>query len=558
MALGAEHEEAAGGQRFFPPPGDLGLELAPLDLLVLQGRLDAQALLLRAPADEAHVDVAAELDVGAAAGHVGGDGDRAGHAGVGDDVGLLLMVTGVEHLVRNPGAALAGGVVEPVLLQGLGEHLRLLDRHRAHQHRLAALVAVLDLGDDRRLFFGSGAVDLVVLVQADHRHVGGDLGHVHLVDVEEFLGFGGRRAGHSRELLVEAEVVLDGHRGQGLVLGLDIDPFLGLDGLVQAFRQAPAVHHAAGELVDQHHLAVAHDVVTVAQVHDVGPEGLIDVVDHRDVGRVVEAGGAVLQMSGGLQDLLDLLRAFFGQQHLALLLVVLEGLRILHQLPDQGVDGPVEVRAVLGRAADDQRCPRLIDQDRVHLVDDGEVVAALDHLADVVGEVVSQVVEAELVVGAIGDVAAVGALALALRQAVDDHPHRHAEEAVDPAHPFGVQGRQIVVDRDQVRAIAGEPVQIQRQGGDQGFALAGLHFGDAAFVQDDAADHLDVEMALADGPLGRLADHREGLVHQIIEALAGGEPGLEFVGLGTQRLVRKRRHRRLQGGYPGHPAKHAP
>ena len=48
-------------------------------------------------------------------------------------------------------------------------------------------------------------------------------------------------------------------------------------------------------------------------------------------------------------------------------------------------------------------------------VDYREVVAALDHFAGVVDQVVAQVVEAELVVGAVGDVGLVGALALRLR-----------------------------------------------------------------------------------------------------------------------------------------------
>jgi hypothetical protein len=46
-------------------------------------------------------DVAAEHDVGAAAGHVGGDGDHAGAAGLGDDLGLARVLLGVEHLVRQ-------------------------------------------------------------------------------------------------------------------------------------------------------------------------------------------------------------------------------------------------------------------------------------------------------------------------------------------------------------------------------------------------------------------------------------------------------------------------
>ena len=74
------------------------------------------------------LDIAAEHDVGAAAGHVGGDGDHAGPAGLGHDLGLLGMLLGVEHLVRQLG-----------LRQQPGDQLGVLDRGRAHQHRLAAL-----------------------------------------------------------------------------------------------------------------------------------------------------------------------------------------------------------------------------------------------------------------------------------------------------------------------------------------------------------------------------------------------------------------------------------
>ena len=42
-----------------------------------------------------HVGVAAQHDVGAAAGHVGGDGDGAELAGLGHDLGFLIVVLGV-------------------------------------------------------------------------------------------------------------------------------------------------------------------------------------------------------------------------------------------------------------------------------------------------------------------------------------------------------------------------------------------------------------------------------------------------------------------------------
>src|SRR5260221_6994083 len=45
--------------------------------------------------------IAAEQNVRAATGHVGGYGDRAFAAGLRDDAGFTLVLLGVEHLVRS-------------------------------------------------------------------------------------------------------------------------------------------------------------------------------------------------------------------------------------------------------------------------------------------------------------------------------------------------------------------------------------------------------------------------------------------------------------------------
>jgi hypothetical protein len=67
----------------------------------------------------------------------------------------------------------------------------------------------------------------------------------------------------------------------------------------------------------------------------------------------------------------------------------------------------VELGGVGDLARDDERGAGLVDEDRVDLVDDRVVVAALHLLGSrLIGHVVAQVVEAELVVGAVGDVGA--------------------------------------------------------------------------------------------------------------------------------------------------------
>ena len=105
--------------------------------------------------------------------------------------------------------------------------------------------------------------------------------------------------------------------------------------------------------------------------------------------------------------------------------------------------------------------------------------------------------------------AAVGDLALSVGEVVLDDADRQPEEAVDAAHPLGVAPGQVVVDGDDVDALAGERVQVGRQRRDERLAFAGLHLGDAAAVQHHAADELDVEVPHVQHAPAGLADHRE-------------------------------------------------
>ena len=109
-------------------------------------------------------------------------------------------------------------------------------------------------------------------------------------------------------------------------------------------------------------------------------------------------------------------------------------------------------------------------------------------------------------------------------------PTVQAQELVDPAHPLGVALGQVVVDRDQVDALAGQRVEVRGQGADQGLALTGLHLGDVAEVQGGAAHDLHVVVALAEHALGGLADRRERLGEQVVEGLAVGVALLVLVG----------------------------
>ena len=163
VALGADDVEAAGVDH-------ADVVLLGDGLRLRQGRVvgrgvhlgRVQAALVEQLRGEAG-GVAAQQDVGAAAGHVGGDGDGAGAPGLGDDARFLLVELGVERLVLDAAPP-----------EHRREDLGLLDADRADQDGPPRLLHLHDLLDQRVELRLLVAEDQVRLVLADHVAVGRD------------------------------------------------------------------------------------------------------------------------------------------------------------------------------------------------------------------------------------------------------------------------------------------------------------------------------------------------------------------------------------------------
>ena len=198
-----------------------------------------------------------------------------------------------------------------------------------------------------------------------------------------------------------------------------------------------------------------------------------------------------------------------------------------HHALVQGAHKAVHLRVQAGRifaaAGDDQGSAGLIDQDGVHLVHDGVGVAALHHVGLVGHHVVAQVVKAELVVGAVGDIGVVGIPAGVAVHALHDQTNGQPQPAVELAHPLAVALGQIVVDGNDVHPFAGQGVQVGGQGSHKGLALTGLHLGNIAAVQGNAAGYLHREVLHAQHtPCGFAADGK-GIRQNVVQRFALGQ-----------------------------------
>ncbi len=165
----------------------------------------------------------------------------------------------------------------------------------------------------------------------------------------------------------------------------------------------------------------------------------------------------------------------------------------------------------LQRAGDDQRDARLVDEDRVGLVDQGEVQRAVDLLGAVDRQAVAQQVEAGLPGGQVGDVAGVGALPLRRGHPLLDDADLEPQQAVGRAHPRRVAARQVVVEGEDVGATAGQRPQEGGRHRGQRLALAGRHLGELPRGQRQPAGDLLVVGAQAEGAAGRLPRQGEAL-----------------------------------------------
>ena len=494
-----------------------------------------------------------QADVGPAPGHVGGDGHPSLPPGLGDDLGLLAVLAGVEHPVRK------GRLREkPAHVLGSSHGARAqqdgatapVDGAHALDHRLPP--------PRRRPVHAVGPRAAIQRPVGRHGHDGEP---VHAPQLARHLP---RRARHPREPEVAAEEALVADARQRVVAAGDGAVLLDLDELVQPLLPRAVRHEAPRELVDDLDPAVADKVMPVA---------LEEMAGHERLAReLLAAQPAAPHSAQRLGEVAEPRLAGLGEPDAA-----------LPRLDDEvapGREGRREreralvhatLAGVLGGAlaapGDDQRGARLVDEDAVGLVHDGVVQAAqqepprprplageaLDLELDAVRlasehEPVAEVVEGELLVRAVGHVAAIRGPPLLRLHPVHDDAHGEPQRAVDRSHPVGIPRGEVVVHRHDVDRDPRQRRRGRRQGRREGLALSGLHLGHEPRQQDPSAQELHVVVALPQRAGGRLANEGEGPRHRLIGKALTPERLAEIGGGLAQPPLPEPGHGRAVGG----------
>src|SRR3989338_7930154 len=496
--------------------------------------------------------IAAELDVDSAARHVGRNGNGAAPSGLSDDFPLTLVIFRIEDFVRDA-----------FLLEVHREKLVFVDRGCADKHGLALLMLFLDRLRNCFHLAAFALEDEIIVVAPSRLTVCRYDDRIEPVHFVELLRRSRGSARHACQLGIEAEIILERNRCEGTALLLDRYALLGLDCLMEALRPAPPRLETAGELIDYYYLPVTHNVILVPQEQRFGAHRSLEVVDIFDTGvrvYVVDAERGLRLFDAGVAQLY---------------LLVLQVRLVIDVLREsaRNVRKPAVERFGIGHGGrDDERGTGFVDKNGVYFVDDREMISALigDALAELprlILAVDAQEAKAKLVVGPVRDVGTVrvatgywseefmfhleGAQFVAhrivlrgyvrrivhKRRFVIDDRGREPECIVYLSHPYCIAARKVIVDGDDVDAFSCERIEVRGQRGDERFALAGTHLGNAALVEHHAADELHIKMALAERPSRSFAHSSKRFRCKSLKRLPLLEPRLELCRLLLERGI---------------------
>ena len=207
--------------------------------------------------------------------HIGGNGNCTQLTSLCNDLCFLCVILCVQDFV-----------LDALSFQHAGEQFRFFNGNGTYQNRLSLFMTLSDLLNDCLILALFSAVDQVGVVDTLYRTVGRDRDNVQLVDLTEFVFLCHCSTGHTGQLGVQAEVVLECDGCQRLGFLCDLYTFLGFDCLMQTVIETTAQHLTTGEFVDDDNFAVLYDIVNVFPHDTICLQCLIDMVQQGHVFRI--------------------------------------------------------------------------------------------------------------------------------------------------------------------------------------------------------------------------------------------------------------------------------
>ena len=187
---------------------------------------------------------------------------------------------------------------------------------------------------------------------------------------------------HTRKLVIQAEVILEGNWRKGLVFVLNTNPFFRFYSLVQTFRPATAFHRTTRMLVNNNDLVFFNDVVYVFSKQLVCTKRSVNMMKQWNI-TCSKQRLAFRQHALLLKNFLNVNLTALGKMNLFCLkvnrVVTIALLAffilffLLNKFRNNGVDAAIQLWAIFGLTRNNKWCTGFVDKNWVNFVHYGVV-----------------------------------------------------------------------------------------------------------------------------------------------------------------------------------------
>ena len=141
------------------------------------------------------------------------------------------------------------------------------------------------------------------------------------------------------------------------------------------------------------------------------------------------------------------------------------------------------------RTGNNQRRTCIVNQDRIDLIDNGIIMLALYQVFRTNRHIITQVIEAELVIGTKCNVCHISTAAgFRVGLMLIDAIHTQAMEHIQRTHPFRVTLSQVIINGYDMHTVSGQRIEEYRKRSHQGLTFTCRHFGNLALMQYDTTE----------------------------------------------------------------------
>ena len=297
-------------------------------------------------------------------------------------------------------------------------------RDRSDKNRLTCSMSSLYFFNDSMIFFCFCFIYRIFKVFSLNRFVCRDFYNVHSVNITELFFFCKSRTCHTALLLKFIKQVLECDRRKRLALSAHFYVFLRLNRLMQPVRITSSRHDTSCKFIDDHNLSFCiHNIVLIFKHQIMRAQSKDNIMLDLQIFRI----GKIFNM----EEFLYFLNSVFCQVNCLFLFIdnkitrlfdILSHNRIhlgefsaclaTFKLTGKNITRFIKLCRFSALPGNNKRRSRLVDQNRVNLIDDRKIQTSLYELFFIYDHVVTQLVKSEFIIRYISNIAVICRTAL--------------------------------------------------------------------------------------------------------------------------------------------------